>query len=426
MSQTAAATGNTKITAAVIGLGMGRGHLNNLLANPNVKVVAACDKAPERIARIQQEHPELKADFFYDDYQKMIDRARPEAVIIALPNFLHHPVTMATLKAGVHVLCEKPMAMNCTEAAEMASTASRLGKALMINFSYRFKATTMAMEKVIAAGQVGQIYFASTGWLRQNGIPSRGWFYRKQMAGGGPLIDLGVHRIDLAWYLMGRPKVESVSGMTFQKFGPKVAADYDVEDLAAGFVKFKDGRCMQITVSWASFCETPEQMWTELYGTDGAAIERNSGGRLPVDGQDPQGRRRLPDRRRTERPSRQGPELDRPLRRLRDQWHHAWSQRGGRAGGPADPRRALPVRGDGQGGPVRRCGRGYYTGVRRFTAETLALKSTPAETAGVAPRAVFYPDRYQACSSRPGTSSVNTRCAIRANRPLASGQSRAP
>jgi predicted dehydrogenase len=269
----------SKVTAAVIGLGMGRGHLNNLLANPNVKVVAACDKTPERIKRVQDEHPELKTDFFFDDYQKMIAKTRPEAVVIALPNFLHHPVTMAALKAGAHVLCEKPMAMNVAEATEMGDTAGRLNKTLMINFSYRFKSTTIAMEKVIASGQVGQIYFANTGWLRQNGIPRGvGWFYRKQMAGGGPLIDLGVHRIDLAWYLMGRPKVESVTGATFQKFGPKVLPDYDVEDLAAGFVKFKDGRCMQITVSWASFCESPEQMWTELYGTDGAAIERNTGG----------------------------------------------------------------------------------------------------------------------------------------------------
>ncbi len=209
----------------------------------------------------------------------MIDKARPEAVIIALPNFLHHPVTMAALKGGAHVLCEKPMAMNCTEAAEMADTACCLNKTLMINFSYRFKTTIIAMEKVIQSGQVGEIYFANTGWLRQNGIPRGvGWFYRKNMAGGGPLIDLGVHRIDLAWYLMGRPKVESVSGATFQKFGPQQLPDYDVEDLAAGFVKFKDGRCMQIAVSWASFCETPEQMWTELYGTDGAAIERNTNG----------------------------------------------------------------------------------------------------------------------------------------------------
>lgn len=279
MSQTPTGTSQSKVTAAVIGLGMGRGHLNNLLANPNVKVVAACDKTPDRITRVQAEHPELKSDFFFDDYQKMIDTAKPDAVVIALPNFLHHPVTMYALKAGAHVLCEKPMAMNCTEAAEMADTACRLNKTLMINFSYRFKPTTIAMEKVIAAGQVGQVYFANTGWLRQNGIPRGvGWFYRKQMAGGGPLIDLGVHRIDLAWYLMGRPKVESVSGMTFQKFGPQVLPEYDVEDLAAGFVKFQDGRCMQITVSWASFCETPEQMWTELYGTDGAAIERNTGG----------------------------------------------------------------------------------------------------------------------------------------------------
>lgn len=271
--------GKDKVRATVIGLGMGRGHLNNLLANPNVQLVGACDKTPERIDRVRAEHPALASDLFFDDYVQMIERTHPDAVVIALPNFLHHPVTMCALKAGAHVLCEKPMAMNVCQAAEMRDTAQRLGRTLMINFSYRFKTTTLAMEKAIGSGQLGQIYFANTGWLRQNGIPRGvGWFYRKQMAGGGPLIDLGVHRIDLAWYLMGRPKVAAVSGTTFQHFGPRQLAEYDVEDLAAGFVKFQDGRCMQITVSWASFCETPEQMWTELYGTDGAAIERNVGG----------------------------------------------------------------------------------------------------------------------------------------------------
>jgi len=279
VSTATSGSGKGKVTAAVIGLGMGRGHLNSLLANPNVRLVGACDKTPERIDRVRTEHPELPADLFFDDYQQMIDRTKPDTVVIALPNFLHHPVTMYALKAGCHVLCEKPMAMNVCEAEEMRSTADSLGRTLMINFSYRFKPTTLAMEKTIAAGQLGQIYFASTGWLRQNGIPRGvGWFYKKNMAGGGPLIDLGVHRIDLAWYLMGRPKVASVTGTTFQHFGPKQLEGYDVEDLAAGFVKFQDGRCMQITVSWASFCETPEQMWTELYGTDGAAIERNVGG----------------------------------------------------------------------------------------------------------------------------------------------------
>ena len=114
--------------------------------------------------------PDLSAGLFFDDYQQMIDKTRPQAVVIALPNFLHHPVTMYALKAGCHVLCEKPMAMNVCDAQEMAGAAARLDRTLMINFSYRFKATTLAMEQTIASGQLGQIYFANTGWLRQNGI----------------------------------------------------------------------------------------------------------------------------------------------------------------------------------------------------------------------------------------------------------------
>jgi len=269
----------SKPTAAVIGLGIGRGHLRALRANPAVRLVGACDTTPERISRVRDELPDLTADLFFDDYATMLKRTKPDAAIVALPNALHHRVTLDCLRAGAHVLCEKPMAMNVAEAQEMADTADKLGKTLMINFSYRFKPTTAAMEDVVNAGQLGEIYFARTGWLRQQGIPRGvGWFYKKQQAGGGPLIDLGVHRIDLAWYLMGKPKVTSVCGATFQKFGPNQLPEFDVEDFAAGQIRFADGRCLQVAVSWASFCEHPEQMWTELYGTKGAAIERNTGG----------------------------------------------------------------------------------------------------------------------------------------------------
>jgi len=269
----------TKVKAAVVGLGMGRGHLRALLGIDAVQVVAVCDKSPERISLVRQQHPELPDQVYFDDYSKMLKQTRPDAVIIALPNYLHHPATLEALKAGADVMCEKPMATNLQQAVEMAETARRFDRILMINFSYRFKPTTQAMREVVESGELGEIYFARTGWLRQKGIPrGTGWFYRKEMAGGGPLIDLGVHRIDLAWYLMGRPKVRSVTGVTFQKFGPTSVEGFDVEDLAAGFIRFADGRAMTVAVSWDSFCEQPEQMWTELYGTAGAAIERNVGG----------------------------------------------------------------------------------------------------------------------------------------------------
>src|SRR5690606_32704925 len=121
-----------------------------------------------------------------------------DAVSVALPNAMHAPVAIAAMEAGKHVLCEKPMAMSVREAEEMAEVARRTGRTFMMHFNFRFTDEVRWLQRYIAGGNLGRIYYARTGWLRRRGIPGLGgWFTTKALSGGGPLIDLGVHRLDL-------------------------------------------------------------------------------------------------------------------------------------------------------------------------------------------------------------------------------------
>ncbi|RPJ39551.1 MAG: gfo/Idh/MocA family oxidoreductase, partial [Chloroflexi bacterium] len=210
-----------------------------------------------------------------------------DVVSVALPNHLHAPVTIAALEAGKNVLCEKPLATNAKEAADMVSAARRCAKTLMVCFNYRFRDDARWLMKMRDAGRLGELYYARAGWLRNTGIPGfGGWFTTKALSGGGPLIDLGVHILDLTIWLMGHPKPVSVSGQTFGKFGPRglkswasydaLAAKgevrYDVEDLAAGFIRFENGAALQIETSWASQTKPGrDDYFINLYGTEGGA-----------------------------------------------------------------------------------------------------------------------------------------------------------
>jgi predicted dehydrogenase len=189
-------------------------------------------------------------------------------------------LTIAAYEKGLHVLCEKPMAMNTKEAEQMLAASKKAGKNLMINFSYRFNDMSYALKQQVDAGVVGDIYFGRTVWHRRRGLPGLGsWFGIKELSGGGPLIDLGVHRLDLALWLMGYPEPISVSGSTYNVIAKEIAAKakkpYTVEDLSAGIVKFANGATIILEASWALNIGEPEEMITSLFGTRGGLIQRN-------------------------------------------------------------------------------------------------------------------------------------------------------
>jgi predicted dehydrogenase len=269
----------TKLRIGVIGLGIGRSHIRGYQSHPTAEVVAIADLDE---TRLKVSGDEYKIPHRYRDAQEMLAKEKLDIVSIATPNKFHKPLTLAALAAGCHVLGEKPMAMNAAEGREMLAAAKRAGKRLMINFSYRFMPSSWALKTQVDAGALGDIYFARTIWLRRRGLPGLGgWFGQKDLAGGGPIIDLGVHRLDLALWLMGYPKPGWVLASTYDAIGVRVAKQkgvkFDVEDFGVALIKFQNGATLELEASWASHIAEQELMETRLLGTIGGAVQHNVG-----------------------------------------------------------------------------------------------------------------------------------------------------
>jgi len=266
-----------KLRVGVIGVGMGKGHVRGFNSHPQAEVVALADLNEERLKKVNEE---LQVPSIYTSTDEMLAKEKLDVVGIATPNKFHKPLTIAALEAGAHVLCEKPMAMNALEAQEMIDAAEKAGKRLMIDFSYRFIDRAQCMKNQVDAGILGDIYFGQTLWHRRRGIPGfGGWFGQKALSGGGPLIDLGVHRLDLALWLMGYPKPVWVMGSAYNHIATRLAKEqgkeYDCEDLAAGMIKFDNGATLEVEASWAANIQERERMETRLMGTEGGVIFRN-------------------------------------------------------------------------------------------------------------------------------------------------------
>jgi predicted dehydrogenase len=268
------------IKVAVIGLGMGRSHAAGYATHPEAKIIALCDTDEERLAEGKKAFGVRSA---YQDWRLLLEKEKPDIVSVATPNNLHREMTCAAIESGAHVLCEKPMAMNAIEAAEMRDLALRMKKRIMINFSYRFNPMSYALKAQVDQGALGDVYAARTAWHRRRGLPALGnWFCQKRFSGGGPLIDLGVHRIDLALWLMGYPEPVLAVGGVYDHIASELARQagkpYDVEDLATGFIRFGNGATLQVEASWAVNRPEAEFMETWLYGTQGGLVQRNVDG----------------------------------------------------------------------------------------------------------------------------------------------------
>ncbi len=266
-----------KLRVGVIGLGVGREHIKQFQLHPDAEVVAIADLNKDRLKAVGEE---FNISARYTDATKMLEKESLDIVTVATPNKFHKPLTVAALDAGCHVLCEKPMAMNAQEACAMIKASHKAKRRIMINFSYRFTPQSWALKKEVDSGIVGEVYFARTVWLRRRGMPGfGGWFGQKALAGGGPLIDLGVHRIDLALWLMGYPKPKWVMGSTYNHLATAIAKregkHFDVEDFAAALVKFENGATLEIEASWAGNIKERELMETRILGTSGGLVQRN-------------------------------------------------------------------------------------------------------------------------------------------------------
>ena len=264
-------TKTSKVRCAVIGLSMGGWHVDCYRASEHGEVVAVVDIDPQRLASHAEK---LGADNCFTDYRKMLKKIKPDLVSVALPNYLHMPVTIDCFEAGAHVLCEKPMATTVEEALCMRDAAERCHRQLGMNFNQRFSPDGRSLKEFVDAGRLGEIYHAYTCWTRRDGIPRfGGWFGQRKLSGGGPLIDLGVHRIDLAMWLMGYPEVLAVSGITHSRIGvPRAKAvglKFDVEDFATGLVRLKNGISLLVEASWAGHQREADGVTMRILGTEG-------------------------------------------------------------------------------------------------------------------------------------------------------------
>jgi len=274
-----------KIKLAIIGAGgiATDAHMPPLSEMTNVEVVAVCDIIPEKAEKLAKKYGIAEV---YTDYKEVLKIPELDAVDICTPNYLHSIIAVEALEAGINVFCEKPDAISAAESERMKVAAEKSGKTLMVMRNNRYFETSKFLKSYIEDGKMGEIYAARCGWQRRRGIPGKGgWFTTKEQSGGGPLIDLGVHMIDLSMWLMGNPTPTTVSGSTYCKFADTDVADsehsafgekvddgvFDVEDLAMGFVRFDNGTSMQIEFSWASNVER-EQFFVELRGTKAGAL----------------------------------------------------------------------------------------------------------------------------------------------------------
>lgn len=271
------------VRVGVIGLGFGgETALKCFKQLPDVEVVALAGLEEDKLEQLGETYtiPHL-----YHDYQDLLERDDIDAVSIGLPNFLHAPAGIAALNRGLHVLCEKPLARTNAEAESMVEAANAANRVLKVIFNHRQRGDVQVLKRSIDEGLLGTIYYAKASWMRRRGIPGMGsWFVNPKLSGGGPLIDLGVHILDMALHLMGEPEIVTASAMTYNHLGTlgigvggrhraRFGSNniFEVEDLATAFLRTKEGATLLLESSWATHSSAGDDYGVVLYGTRGGA-----------------------------------------------------------------------------------------------------------------------------------------------------------
>ncbi len=243
---------------------------------PDVEVIAISDPS-ENVRKIAKE--EFGIRYVFSDYKEMLKIDEIDIVDVCAPNIIHYPATVDSLNVGKHVICEKPLAVSEKEVIGMIEAAKKSKKKLMAAQHQRFRKESVALKKLIDAGELGEIYFAIAYALRRRYLPVTPTFIDKELSGGGPMFDIGVHILDLTYWFMGCPKVHSVKGVIYTKlakrkdirglWGEWDRGKYNVEDFASGFIRFTDGRAITLTTSFLANMEKLEDFSTTLFGTEG-------------------------------------------------------------------------------------------------------------------------------------------------------------
>lgn len=251
-----------KVRIAIVGCGgIANGkHMPSLKKVKEAEMVAFCDIIPERAEKAAKEFGAEGARV-YTDYKEMIDKEKPEVVHVCTPNREHAPVTIYALEHDCHVMCEKPMAKTYADAKAMLDAYHKSGKKLTIGYQNRFNPESQFVKRACDNGELGDIYYAKAHAVRRRAVPTWGVFLDEEEQGGGPLIDIGTHALDLTLWCMDNYKPVRISGSVFKKLGDQKEtgnawgdwdpAKYTVEDSAFGFIQMENGATIVLESSWA-------------------------------------------------------------------------------------------------------------------------------------------------------------------------------
>ena len=251
-----------KIRIGIVGAG-------NIATNAHMPAYAVCDKAEVvAVADLNLERAQSFAKRFgipnaYASVEDMLAAEQLDAVDVCTWNIGHAPVTIAAAKAGKHILCEKPFADSLEHALEAKAAVEEAGVRFLLGVPSRFNPQNALVREMTDKGEFGEIYYAKTSYLRRRGTPT-GWFTDKRVSGGGPILDIAVHRIDAAWYMMGNPKPVRVSAAVSNRLGefqtkgiqrwqgtPCPDTNNDTEDFGAGVIHCENGASLLFEASWA-------------------------------------------------------------------------------------------------------------------------------------------------------------------------------
>lgn len=246
------------------------------------EVVAVTDTNPERARElcVKCEVPHV-----CETATELFAREDVDVVYIAVPNKFHAALSIEAMRAGKHVLLEKPFAMNYAEAAEVVRVSEETGRVFSLGMNYRMGENVQRSRAVVETGMLGEIYHAKAYWYRRSGIPKLGtWFGNRELSGGGCLYDIGVHYLDMCLYLMDEFEPVSVSGATYTKFGNRGQGEgnwglsdrgegrFDVDDFASAMIRLKSGASISLDVSWAAFIEKENMNDVRLFGTEAGML----------------------------------------------------------------------------------------------------------------------------------------------------------
>ncbi|WP_240421418.1 Gfo/Idh/MocA family protein [Paenibacillus periandrae] len=255
-------------------------HLPSLSKLGTVELVAFCDIVVEKAHEAAKQYGVVGAKV-YENYTELLKDGSIDVIHVCTPNDSHAEISIAALESGKHVMCEKPMAKTAADARRMVEVAKRTGKKLTVGYNNRFRPDSLYLKQVASNGDLGDIYFAKAHAIRRRAVPTWGVFLDEEKQGGGPLIDIGTHALDLTLWVMDNYEPKAVLGTTFHKLSQKENAanawgswdpkKFTVEDSAFGMITMKNGATIILESSWALNTLDVKEAKCTLSGTEGGA-----------------------------------------------------------------------------------------------------------------------------------------------------------